>query len=949
MTTPEPLPQPLIPLHSPEASLETLGGKGLNLIKLAQAGFPVPNAFLIPTKCYQEFVADNGLNPFIQDCLKGLDTASPTDLESAAEVIRAEFGRGTVSVGLASALGIGYPWLGAHPVAVRSSATAEDLPDMSFAGQQDTFLNVIGPEALLEAVVKCWSSLWTARAIGYRSRNEISHEDVALSVIVQNMVQADASGVLFTANPLTGQRDEIVIDATLGLGEALVGGHVEPDHYVVGALHSHVSALHRHYESPEVLGTPSATHAKERAMHLVSKFLGAKALTITGKAEGGVVSQERDASQRQAIPDEVIIQLAEMGQKIAEMYDFPQDIEWAYTLPPHPRPLSYEEREDGAGDLYILQSRPITSLFPLPTGLPIEPLRALVGFHAVQGVLEPITPLGQDTLKIVLINTGQLFGLHPNFEKQTGILSAAERLWINVTPIIRHPLGHKSYPAAIQAIDPGVAQAFRETILDDPRLAIKKQRLNPRTIWRVACFVVPFMGRVINVLRHPGRKRQEIMNLMNDKAAETQTRLTYSGDLWTDYAQRLALLHESENLFADMVIPRAVPRIVAGMVPFMGILRRFSTEIGQPLLYLEIARGLPHNVTIEMDLSLWKTAQALQADAESARAFAKSTHKELAAAYQAKTLPPSAQMAISKFMSRYGMRGLGEIDIGRPRWREQPEPIIQTLQNYMTITDPEKAPDVVFARGAEDAVQAAARLEAAVRQMKGGRIKARLIRWAVGRYRILGGMREAPKFFAIKMMSIFRQGLLESNRAFVEAGLLEQGDDLFFLHVCELDQIGAEKAIPPEFRERIRERRATRAREMRRVQLPRVLLSDGQAFFEGMRAPDGDESAIVGDPVSPGVAEGDVRVVLNPHETQLLPGEILVCPGTDPAWTPLFLAAGGLVMEVGGMMTHGSVVAREYGIPAVVGVHEATTRLKTGQRVQVDGSSGRVLIMEDGE
>jgi len=237
-----------------------------------------------------------------------------------------------------------------------------------------------------------------------------------------------------------------------------------------------------------------------------------------------------------------------------------------------------------------------------------------------------------------------------------------------------------------------------------------------------------------------------------------------------------------------------------------------------------------------------------------------------------------------------------------------------------------------------------------VRKLHFGHLKARLVHFGAKRYRALGGLREAPKFFAIRMLGLIRQGLLQSGRDFVEAGLLEHGDDLFFLNIRELDELESKRAGAnwAALREKIEKRRTLRAREMMRAQIPRVLLSDGSAFYEGVAAPADDLNAIVGDPVSPGVVEGTVRVVLNPYNTQLEPGEILVCPGTDPAWTPLFLAAGGLVMEVGGMMTHGSVVAREYGIPAVVGVHQATSRLQSGDQIRVNGSSGIIeVILKD--
>ncbi len=330
----------------------------------------------------------------------------------------------------------------------------------------------------------------------------------------------------------------------------------------------------------------------------------------------------------------------------------------------------------------------------------------------------------------------------------------------------------------------------------------------------------------------------------------------------------------------------------------------------------------------------------------SAEIFEGAPASELAASFLCGTLPPIAQSAITWFMDSYGIRGLGEIDLGRPRWREHPTHVMQVLQSYLQISDPELAPDLVFERGAKAAEEAAKLLETEVRKLRFGKLKSRLVRFGVSRYRALAGLREAPKFFAIRMLGEIREGLLQSGRDFVEAEHLEREDDLFFLKIRELVDLSKEGGRQwGVTREKIAERRMLREREMKRGQIPRVLLSDGTAFYEGVAAPLDDSAAIVGDPVSPGVVEGSVRVVLTPLETQLEPGEILVCPGTDPAWTPLFLAAGGLVMEVGGMMTHGSVVAREYGIPAVVGVHQATEQLKTGQRIRVDGSTGRIEIL----
>ena len=281
------------PLTQQNTSLATVGGKGLNLSRLARAGFTVPPGFLVTTEAYRAFVDANDLQPFVLDTLAGTTLDDPDALQHASQEIRARFAQSVFPTDLVDAIQSAYADLGRPAVAVRSSATAEDLPDMSFAGQQDTFLNVVGDEALLEAAINCWSSLWTARAIGYRARNDIPQDEVALSVVVQEMVQSEASGVLFTANPLTGTRTETVIDATLGLGEALVAGLVEPDHYVVDTATGRIT----------------------------SKELGAKALVIRNDEGGGVSQMTEQSDQIQALTDVTILELAQLGQRVAEHYD----------------------------------------------------------------------------------------------------------------------------------------------------------------------------------------------------------------------------------------------------------------------------------------------------------------------------------------------------------------------------------------------------------------------------------------------------------------------------------------------------------------------------------------------------------------------------------------------------------------------------------------------------
>ena len=356
---------------------------------------------------------------------------------------------------------------------------------------------------------------------------------------------------------------------------------------------------------------------------------------------------------------------------------------------------------------------------------------------------------------------------------------------------------------------------------------------------------------------------------------------------------------------------------------------------------LDITRGLPRNVTIEMDLMLWQVAMVIKNDAASAAVFASDDASKLSARYLRGDMPRAAQEALRDFLAQYGMRCPGELDLGQPRWREDPTPILLTLQSYLKITE-ENAPPLRHEQNTRAAEEAIERMAAAAHAQPGGWIKEKILRGAARRVRVLFGARESPKLYAVRTLGIVREALLNIGEEFVSAGTLRNREDLFYLHVSELMSLS--RGETRDWQALISTRRLAYMRELRRRQVPRVLVSDGRAFYEGIGAETDSDDVITGSPVSPGIVEGIVRIVFDPYNAQIAPGEILVCPGTDPAWTPLFMAAGGLVMEVGGMMTHGSVVAREYGIPAVVGVHQATRRLKNGQRILLDGTSGRIIL-----
>jgi len=891
----------------PEVDLAALGGKGYNLVKLARAGLPVPDGYILTTRAYRAFIEANDLEAQIQ-AAQPVAADDPLALEASSAVIHSLFSGGSIPHEVAQAARQAYRSLGNLPVAVRSSATAEDLPEMSFAGQQDTYLNVVGEDALLEAVVNCWASLWTARAIGYRSRNQVPHDGAALAVVVQRMVPAEVSGVLFTANPLTGLRSETVIDAAYGLGETLVSGQVEPDHYEVD----------------------------RRQDRITVRRLGGKMVAIRPQPGGGTQKETPPQTGKLALTDEQILALAELGQKVEALYRQPQDMEWAWA----------------DGRFSILQSRAVTSLFPTPVGATAEPLEVFSSFGAVQGMLDPMTPLGRDVIRHVFAMGSGLFGIRANADTQTALYEAGERLWARITTLMRNSVGRKAVPVVLSMVEPGMREAILK-VLEEPALIPKREGISWHARRQLARFFLPLAGNVLLNWLSPDARRELIV-------AQGETVLSVT-------AKRCAGLHGTPRERLSQ-LSQVLPDIMAAYLPHtfllfvsavasamaaLNLLRIRTKDLPSQQAndwndaLLEVTRGLPHNPTTEMDLALWETAQAIRQSPAALAEFQAHSPVDLAEGYQSRSLTPDLQRPLADFLQRYGGRGLGEIDLGRPRWSEDATHVFEVLSGYLQIEPGEKSPDAVFARGTANGEAALAQLVGGLRKTRGGWFKARQAQFLGRRVRALMGAREAPKFFVVRLFAQIRSSLLEIGEDLVQSGDLDKADDLMYLKLSELHTFGSETPgrSASGWKELIAERREAVRREGLRRQVPRLLLSDGRAFFDGM-ADNGHAGQLSGSPVSPGVVEGSVRVVFDPRKAGLQPGEILVCPGTDPSWTPLFLTAGGLIMEVGGMMTHGAVVAREYGIPAVVGVDRATERLCTGQSIRLNGSNGVIELLD---
>lgn len=867
--------------------LAECGGKGLNLARLSRAGFPVPPGFIITTAAYRQMAQAARLDSLLER-LTGLTSDDPETLEREAARVREALESTPIPAPLRAELEQAATPYATVPVAVRSSATAEDLPGLSFAGQQDSYLNVVGPAQVLAAVVRCWGSLWTARAVGYRARAGINHREVTLAVVVQQLVTAQASGVMFTADPLTGRRDRIVLEATRGLGEALVSGQVEPDHYLL-----------------------------DHQGRLLERSLGAKAVTTVPLPGGGV---ETTPEQRAgwAIEAEQAAALARLGERIQAEYGEPQDVEWALA----------------DGELFVVQSRPITSLYPLPEPVDnADELSLYVSFGSFQGMLEPITPIGQEALITLFRGMPEAFGGRRPVSRALDALPlmrvAGERIWLRIDPVLRHPIGHRLLSRLQAAADPAVASIVAQ--LDEPRWQPGSFCL-PR-LPRAALTPLRLLPEMARALRDPAAARRRLEHACDQLVARCAAREHRSAAYPTAQARLTARLDSWEESLTEAVsalVPRFLPIMPVAVAAVAWLQHLGGVDS------LETLRSLDGNVTTEMDLALWEVAARIRADAAARRLLAETDTEQLVAQLRTGSLPEVVQQGLTRFLERYGMRGTGEIDLGKPRWCDDPTPVIDSLRGYVTLPDDAETPDVAFRDGRTAAAAALRRLTNQLPRCQAAqaRILARIIR---GNF----GARETPKFTLIRVLGVLRSGLLSSGADLVAAGRLDRADDVFFLHLGDLRQAWA--LGPDELRARVATNRQRYRVEQQRQQVPRVILGDGRTFYQGL----GGDGDLTGSPVSPGVVEGPVRVVLSPSGAGLQPGEIMVCPGTDPSWTPLFLTAAGLITEVGGMMTHGSVVAREYGLPAVVGVHEATQRLRTGQRIRLDGSTGAITLLDD--
>jgi rifampicin phosphotransferase len=840
-----------------ETQVAVVGGKGAQLGGLSRIdGVRVPAGFCVTTDAFRRIMAET---PAIDDQLDRLSRLNPENREAIRTLsaeIRATIEAIAVPSDLAAVITQALARLGEEAAyAVRSSATAEDLPTASFAGQQDTYLNVVGPAAILQHVSRCWASLFTERAVIYRLRNGIDHRTVQMAVVVQQMVFPDAAGILFTADPVTGDRKVATVDASFGLGEALVSGLVNPDVF------------------------------KVRDGQVVAKTIAAKQRATHASPAGGTQVQPIDPQRQEqpALTDPQVVRLAQLGRRIEAHFGRPQDIEWCLV-------------DDG---FQIVQSRPITTLFPIPeTGDTENHVYVSVG-HG-QMMTDPMKPLG--------ISVWQLTAMAP-------MQTAGGRLFVDVTRALASPTSRAGLLEVMGRGDPLIRDAL-ETVLDRGDFV--------PTLPDTAPGGRPPRGATTPIETDPAIVTELIERSQASIAALRRDIRTKSGPALFDFL--LEAFQEHKRVLSN---PLSVQAIMAGMDATWWLNDHVQEWLGEKNAADTLTLSAPHNITSEMGLALLDVADAIRPHPEVVTFLQDVDDEGFLDELPKLAGGTEARDAIEAYLDKYGMRCAGEIDITRPRWSERPTTLVPLILDNVKLFEAGAA-ERRFEKGRQEAQEKEREVLARLRALPDGEAKADETKRMIDRVRTFIGYREYPKYDIVSRYFIYKQAMLANADVFPEK------EDIFYLRFEELGDVVDEQLI---------RRRKEAFRSYGALTPPRVLTSDGEAVTGAYRRDDVPAGALIGMPVSAGTVEGRARVILDMAEADLEAGDILVTTYTDPSWSPLFVAIAGLVTEVGGVMTHGAVIAREYGLPAVVGVLDATRLIADGQRIRVHGTDGYVEIL----
>ncbi|HDR8179711.1 phosphoenolpyruvate synthase [Bacillus cereus] len=853
--------------------LSLVGGKGLNLGELTNIqGIQVPEGFCVTTVGYEKAIEQNEeLQTLLQQLTK-LKMEERAQIGEMSKKIREVIMAVEIPTDVVEAVAHYLSRFGnEHAYAVRSSATAEDLPYASFAGQQDTYLNIIGEEAILQHVRKCWASLFTERAVTYRMQNGFEHNQVSICVVVQKMVFPEASGILFTADPITSNRKVLSIDASFGLGEALVSGLVSADNYKV--------------KEGEISETMIAT----------------KKIAIYAVKEGGTETKQIDPVQQklQTLSEQQILQLAQIGRQIEAYFGCPQDIEWCLV-------------DD---TIYIVQSRPITTLYPIPEVNDGEN-HVYISVGHQQMMTDAMKPLG---LSFFLLTTS------------APMRKAGGRLFVDATQQLALPASRDYLINTLGKSDPLVRDALTTIVERDNFIKLLPDDEKGKSVGKS----VP-----------PANSQPEIENdpaivtnlIQNSQASIEELKRNIQTKSGLDVLH--FILEDIQQLKKVLFNSQSIAIIMAGMNASSWINEKMEQWLGEKNAADVLSQSVQNNITSEMGLALLDVADVIRPYPE---VIAYLQHIEddsfLDELIQFKG-GETVRDAIDAFLNKYGMRCSGEIDITKTRWSEQPATIIPMILNH--IRDFEYgASKRKFEEGLQEALKKEEELLERLQHLPGGEQKVEETKRMICNLRNFIGYREYPKYGMIHRYFIYKQALLKEAEKLVKNNILDEIEDIYYLTFEELHEVVRTNKLDYE----LIHQQKNEYKLYEKLTPPRVMTSDGEIITGKYKRENLPAEAIVGLPVSSGVIEGRARVILNMEDANLEEGDILVTAFTDPGWTPLFVSIKGLVTEVGGLMTHGAVIAREYGLPAVVGVENATKLIKDGQRIRVHGTEGYIEVL----
>ncbi|MFZ4451127.1 phosphoenolpyruvate synthase [Salibacterium aidingense] len=855
-----------------------VGGKGGNLGELSKIqGIQVPEGFCVTTEAYRKSLENYELFDVLLNQLTLLKGENRDQIGKISRKIRkvildAEIPSEVVKAVTHTLVRFGNE----HVYAVRSSATAEDLPHASFAGQLDTYLNIKGKEAILQHIRKCWASLFTERAVVYRMKNGFDHRKVSLSVVIQRMVFPQASGILFTADPVTSNRNVLSIDASFGLGEAVVSGLVSADNY------------------------------KVREGSIVEKTISSKKLAVYAREEGGTGEKEVEPEKQNqsTLSDNQMLELEQIGRKLESYFGCPQDIEWCLV----------------ENTFYIVQSRPITTLYPIPESYDKEN-HVYVSVGHQQMMTDPMKPLG---LSFFLLTT------------PAPMRKAGGRLFVDITHQLASPDSREAVIDTLGQSDPLIKDALM-TIIERgdfiKSLPIDKKERRPYKSNKGT----PSSDFPAQIENNPAI----VSDLMkrNQTSIETlkQNIQTKSGSDLFDF-----ILEDIQQLRKVLFDPQSSSVITAAQEASLWINEKMEAWLGEKNAADQLSQSVSNNITSAMGLELLEVADIIRPYPE---VIAYLQHvkdeddnflKELVKFEGGQ----EARDALYAYLDKYGMRCAGEIDITKTRWSEKPAALVPAVLGNIKNFEPD-AGKRLFEQGRQEALKKEQELLDRLKQLPDGEQKVKETKQMIHILRNFSGFREYPKYGMINRYFVYKQALLKEADKLIQASVIHDKEDIYYLSFEELHEVVRTNKLDHQ----TISNRKDEYKLYEKLSPPRVITSDGETIAGEYNRENLPGEAMAGLPVSSGVIEGRARVILNMKDADLEDGDILVTPFTDPSWTPLFVTIKGLVTEVGGLMTHGAVIAREYGLPAVVGVENATKLIKDGQRIRLHGTEGYIKIL----